>query len=470
MGEHNSNHAHRHRRLLLQFITATSLVAAPGCSGDEGTETEAIKPMEEALHSDAGAWPACKTEWGNPRDIPNPRVAAVPADAGLVKIFETEMVTNAHDYVVEEFFVSNDSPAQYVTRFVVRRPRDMSKFTGTVFAEWYNVSGGFDVAVMWGSSQEYMMREGHVFVGVSAQAVGANSLRDVVDSDRYGEILHPGDQFAADIFSQIGVAIRTQTGKLFGTCAEVTTLLAAGQSQSAGQLTRYVNNSHSTAQVYDGFMLHSGGEPDTNDLDVPVFVIFTMSEGNGSLEPGPNLVKWVVAGASHNDAHIVERNVELGELAGLDGELLSECANPLNQFPAWRVYTAALDWLDRWVTQGDRPPNGMPFETESGRLKVDADGNGVGGVRIAEIEVPHSMYGLANGPADPLNLLGYLICGIGGTTIRFEEERLLELYPTHEDYVRKFVEASDKALEAGFILQQEHDLGIEEAMKAAIPN
>src|SRR5690349_17093624 len=176
---------------------------------------------------------------------------------------------------------------------VVRRPRDPAKFSGTVFAEWYNVSGGIDFAVLWANSREYFMREGHVFVGISAQQVGAQALKDY-DADRYAKINHPGDTAAAAIFSQAGEALHVQTEKLLGPCMPVHAVIALGQSQSGFQLAQYVDNTHPQDKVYDGFMIHSGLEPMSNDPGTPTLVIFTMSEGNGSLQDGPTLVEWMV--------------------------------------------------------------------------------------------------------------------------------------------------------------------------------
>ena len=52
----------------------------------------------------------------------------------------------------------------------------------------------------------------------------------------------------------------------------------------------------------------------SNDPPVPVFEIFTMTEGNRQLPDGPNLVKWVVAGATHSDSTLAT----VGEEAGAD--------------------------------------------------------------------------------------------------------------------------------------------------------
>ena len=408
-------------------------------------------------------------EWDNPGMVENPEVVAVPADAGMGvpwdQIPSMEEMAK-YDYVMEEFFFTGTSPA-YTSRMVVRRPRDPARFSGTVFSEWYNVSGGIDFAVMWANSREYLMREGHVFVGISAQQVGADALKDY-DAKRYAMIQHPGDAYAGKIFSQAAVAIRLQSEKILGPCMPVHAVVALGQSQSAAQLTQYVNNTHPTDKVYDGFLLHSGGEPASNNPGSPTFVVFTMTEGNGSLSDGPNMVEWMVAGATHNDARVTMRGAA-GLPAGATAQPKIQCLNPLNEFPSYRVYNAVLDWLHRWVRNGERPPAGTPFQAPGGQLALDEHMNGLGGVRLPDIDVPIATYAFDNGPADPTDIVGYLACGLGGQTIPFTAAELLKLYPTHEDYVEKYSEAADKALAGGYLLQEDYDESVTQAKDAPIP-
>jgi hypothetical protein len=404
-------------------------------------------------------------KWENPGAVADPKIVPIAADAGTTKkAFEQNAGMEEFGYEMEEFLFTGTSPA-YTTRMMVRRPKDPAKFSGTVFVEWYNVSGGIDFAVLWGNSREYFMREGHVFVGVSAQAVGANALKDY-DAQRYSAISHPGDDAAAAIFSQAGVALRTQTEMLLGPCMPVHATIALGQSQSGGRLTSYVNSTQNTAKVYDGIMIHSGGEPTNTDPTVPVFVINTMSEGNGSRADSAHLVKWVVAGATHNDARVTSRGMDLPTSADMPA---IECANPLNAYPSYRAYNAALHWLHRWVRKGEKPPAGMLFEMQSGNLKTDNYGNVLGGVRTPHIQVPVATYGFDNAPANSTDFVALLACGLGGTTIPLSASQLMTLYPTHDDYVKKFTAAADEALSKGYFLQADRDEVVKEAADAPIP-
>ena len=87
--------------------------------------------------------------------------------------------------------------------------------------------------------------------------------------DRYGTLHHPGDQFAFDIFSQIGRALRDAgPGSALGRVVPRTDLVAIGESQSAFFLTTYINAVQPRRSVYDGFFVHSrGGERRISDRD-----------------------------------------------------------------------------------------------------------------------------------------------------------------------------------------------------------
>lgn len=430
-----------------------SMVQA-GAAGD----TMPARPMD--CSADATPWP-------NPGQVEDPAVEEVEATAGKGVPFGHAKNLATYDYVEKEFLFSGKSPA-FTSRFVVLRPSDPAKFSGTVFVEWYNVSGGMDVPVMWSASQAYFMREGHAYVSVSAQAVGANALRDV-DAARYEKIDHPGDTAANAVFSRAGVAVRLQTELLFGPCIKPKAVIALGQSQSSARLSDYVASTQPNDKVYDAILLHSGGNPPSNDPAVPVFVVKTMNEGNGSLGDGPNMIEWAVAGASHNDKRLTEASFEIvGEAAGFTENPI-KCMNPMNDFPAYRVYNAVLDWLARWVRDGERPPMGTPFETMGNALAWDEHMNVRGGVRLPDIEVPIKSFTNSNGPMDALDLIGLLGCGLAGSAVPFTPEKLLQLYPTHDDYVQKYIAAADKALMAGYLLKEDYDEMVEAARAAPIP-
>jgi hypothetical protein len=247
----------------------------------------------------------------------------------------------------------------------------------------------------------------------------------------------------------------------------VKALIAGGQSQSSARLGPYLNTTQPKDKVFDGMFLHSGAEPASNNPAIPTFVVFTMSEGNGRLMDGPNMVEWMVAGATHNDRRVTERGgSEIGDAVGVP---LIECANPLNEYPSYRVYNAALEHLHHWVREGKKPPAGMPFQMRGGQLAMDEHMNVLGGIRTADIDVPISTHGFDNAPKNPGDIVGLLACGLGGEEIPFTAEKLMTLYPTHEDYVTKYTAAADKTVQAGYWLKEDRDEAVKIAQAAPIP-
>lgn len=63
-----------------------------------------------------------------------------------------------------------------------------------------------------------------------------------------------------------------------------------------------------------------------------------------------------------------------------------------------------------------------------------------------------------------------MACDLGGATEAFTQEKLLELYPTHDDYVQKYTTATEKAVADGILLEVDAAAAIEEAKNAPIPN
>ena len=107
--------------------------------------------------------------------------------------------------------LSEANKAAFKSRLVVRRPKDASKFNGTVVVEWLNVSGGVDSDPGFMYNLDLLVREGYAWVGVTAQIVGVEgggfSLSSIAggpevkplkqyDPARYGTLEHPGDAYS----------------------------------------------------------------------------------------------------------------------------------------------------------------------------------------------------------------------------------------------------------------------------------
>ncbi len=407
-------------------------------------------------------------------------VSFAPLPAGPVSLMSARPEPDfaALGYAETEYVVTGTATshtgdaADFATRVVVRRPSDPARFSGTLLAEWFNVSSGQDAAPDWSYLEQEILRRGHAWVGVSAQYVGVEGGGGSVDTglgspglkgndpERYGDLQHPGDAFMFDIFRQAVVDLDL--------AADVR--LAVGESQSAVALTTYANAVHPVAPLFDGFLIHSRGgsaapfgepgrgldmnevlrgEPVTirDDLDVPVFVVVT--EGDlfdriGFLparQPDTDTFRlWEIAGAAHADGHIIG---EFEEFLG--------CEVPVNRGQQTFVLRAALRHLDAWARGGAPPPAAARLEVDGDDFAHDANGNVRGGVRTPCVDAPVQVLSGRPWPG------ASIACRLFGSTIALPPARLKELYADRDAYLAAYERAADAAIDAGFVLAEDRD-------------
>jgi Alpha/beta hydrolase domain len=462
---------------------------------------------------------------------PTPTIEAVPSPAGAF-VAATNFNLADVGYTQEEFFISgtataytNAAPlgsdglwsvapgatAAYKTRILVYRPTKPKKFSGTVVVEWLNVSGGVDAAPDWNQEHVELIREGAAWVGVSAQKVGVDggpALVGVislplkqVNPARYGSLVHPGDSFSYDMYSQAGQAVRDPSGPFQG--FKVKRVIAAGESQSAFRMVVYVNAVHPIAHVFDGFFIHSRGgggifgaplsetpqpaiaTPSPSfirtDIDVPVLTFQTETDLTflnffpARQDDGDNFRIWEVAGTAHYDTYgLVTSGTDVGGSPDVVALVVTkdplpgliECPVPINSGPQHFVANAALSSLIRWVRTGKAPKTMPRLDASAGppvAINTDAHGNALGGVRTPQVDVP-----VATFTGEQVG--GSILCRLFGTTVPFDQATLTSLYPTHKDFVRAYNKAVKGALKAGAIVKADAKLMKKFAASAAIPN
>jgi hypothetical protein len=387
--------------------------------------------------------------------------------------------------------------APFVTRLVVRRPTDASRFSGTAAVEWNNVSGGVDASPDWTLLHRQLIRAGHAFVGVAAQKAGIDGGGMVegphlkkTHPDRYAILNHPGDAWSFDIYSQAGAALRQPGGPLGPLAAKQ--LIAVGESQSAMFLVSYINAVDPLTRVYDAFFVHgrgaagasfdgvrfrpSSGDPGARmreipaeqireDARVPVLVLqsetdVTMLGGGRCKQPdGPRLRLWEIAGAAHADTYLL---VAGGQDDGrLSSERLAELLKPtrdlmfgqtaslINAGPQQHyIGQAALEALRRWAAGGPAPPAAprLAITADGSACAADALGIAEGGVRNPWVDAPTAAL---SGLGQSGGAFGFLF----GTTTPFDAATLARLYPGGKsDHLAKFTAALDRAIADGFIL------------------
>ena len=336
--------------------------------------------------------------------------------------------------------VKESQNAAYKTRMVVIRPKDPSHFNGTVYVEWFNVTGGVDAGPVWISGHNQIIRSGAAWVGVTAQSDGVNGGTATVESKevaipqgglvksdpvRYGSLTHPGDLFSYDIFTQAGVTVRGDAkGVKPMQGYDVKHVLAVGQSQSAARLVTYVDGGAATCRCLQRLSAlqpsrHSGtarcpfvngNDPSIptaalirTDINVPVFTFETEYDVSvlkyaDARQPNSKYFRvWEMAGGSHEDAYSGggyaltdlgngEAEKALFNPAKADGGELN-CVAPINAGDAYAPLQAAMSDLDAWVSSGPAPPEFPEIQTTGTGAGIDIVRNDLG---IAKRRLTHA--------------------------------------------------------------------------------
>jgi Alpha/beta hydrolase domain len=462
----------RNRALLARLVVAMGIVVV-GSAGQiptaPTTATAATSARGEAPEGDQAARLSSPVE---------------PADAAYLIAGAWGPSLEHADYQQREYFVSgtaysydatgpeNDAGtwkvapavgAPYRTRIVVRMPTNPKRFNGTVVVEWLNVSGGGDGAVDSVYLSPELERAGFAWVGVSAQDVGVDDLRQK-DPARYDSLTDPGDQYSYDIYTQAARALLGSGRANPLAPLHPKRLLAVGESQSALYLTTYIDAIQPLYHVFNGFLVHSraggavripGGSPSgtfggsvriRTDIGVPVLMMITETDETfgqyyRARQPDTRFIRlWDVAGASHADSYIVTPQ-----------SLQSLGCSSVDEAPSHFVFEAALSAVNTWMHSGKPPPSARRMEVEDvgGTLTVQSSdrGTAIGGIQGPWEEVPVAAYSSTTPPGSA----GF--CVLFGSTRDFSVAQLKSLYGSKSSYLKAYTKATNEDIKAGYILQ-----------------
>jgi Alpha/beta hydrolase domain len=394
------------------------------------------------------------------------------------------LVDGGSEYPSDGRWAAERSEQQpFLTRMLVVRPSEATRFNGTVVVNWNNVSAGesFEPA----QSAARLVEDGFVLAGVSAQRVGVEGA-DVAgppgfempalktgDALRYGALAHPGDDFSFDIFTQAGRLVARDrpggAGPLEGFA--VRHVIATGGSQSAARLMGYFNGVHPLESVFDAFLLTvfpdapcalnaasaaetlprmGGPNPfaliDWNghllrlDLEAPCIILNSEAEAADcypNVQPdGDRLRVWEIPGAGHAGTVSSAEFAELGPIAGLPHSEV--CFGPAKR--------AALHLLPQWADGAPPPPvqRRITRGDDPATLARDANGNAIGGIRWPDLEAPLATH---RAEAEP----GGFPFGLGQTT-SFGSEKIRALYPDHASWFAKYKAAVERLVQGQVIL------------------
>lgn len=404
--------------------------------------------------------------------------------------------------------------APYTNRFLIRKPKDMKKFSGKVVMELINPTNGWDVVPMWCQIWPSILQDGDIYVGITIREGCIASLKKY-DPERYAELdwtnpnKEPGEiskkilmwQHCSketeyglfwDMLTQLGYFFKEKEGaELVG--APVEKVYAIGCSQSGMYLSAYFNVFHETDRPspidppFDGYLSYTGSmmvplnqeedPPEATDpiqvtKNCPVPVIRIMSQWDfrdfaGHIshrrpdgdEIGDRFRLYEIASHAHNTLVGGLYRPGREEMKAL-GQKTQFPATDFSPLPLDAVMRQAVRNLDMWSRQNIAPPHAPAFiETdENGYAALDENGNCKGGLRLPQIDVPVAAYHSGTKTNDQ-----------DSCYVPFSTEKLKELYPTHEDYVLKMFTAIDKMLEQNFISVQDADQMKVRAVMAPIP-
>jgi hypothetical protein len=447
---------------MIPFVLAAAVVTGPITGGDHGQPFSAMPPADltQAAYTEAEYF------FGGTATAFTP-AGPVGADG--------------------RWTIAPDTTAGYKVRMLVRRPADAKQFNGVVVVEWLNVTALLEGAADFMQMQEELLRQGYAWVGVGAQAAGVNSPRSGLkdwDNTRYGSLVHPGDAYSYDIFSQAAGALRHPNGidPLGG--LTIKTMLATGRSQSAFRLVTYINAVHPMTHLFDGYLVHSRGANASGfkaeglardaenavppgayirtDIDVPVLDLQT--EGDmvalrahlTHQPPFAHYRRWEIAGAAHAETPrwVVEVPPPL--------DMGPACKDPVNSAPHHAVVKAALSALTRWVRDGVVPPQSPAIElgpdpAAPDPIVRDAHGNAKGGIRLPQMDAPTATVdgGANTGAQDTAPGGARNFCFLFGRTRPFDAATLKSLYPTHDAFVTQYGAAVDALVTGGYLLPAE---------------
>lgn len=494
------------RQWRVSIVIAAIAIVASACSSATGKQTAPAPPTTSARPEGPAAEVTQELTGGQGTFIGEPAGTAIPSGYVQKEYLATGTAT---DYTAVgplgadgRWTFQPSTSAPYRTRVLVRRPADPDSFSGTVVVEWLNVSGGVDADPDYSSLSEEIVRQGDIWVGVSAQLIGveggpvlvkAPGAGDVlgkglkaIDPERYGTLTHPGDGYSFDIYTQVARAVR-EGGPVVG---DVTPdhVLAIGESQSAIALTTYYDGVQPLAQVFDGFLAHSRGAGSLplvgpgkyadiagsisgsvspifrTDLAAPVLELQAESDVVGILnsvkvrQPDSDTFRlWEVAGTSHADAHLMGSNADL-----------LDCGVAINNGPMHIVAKAALRALDTWVSTGQAPPVMPRLEltdpTTTPKISRDTDGIALGGIRTPPVDVPVEVLSGVAGPNPDV------LCILLGSTTPMTPARLAALYPSSAAYTSSYAAATDAAIDSGVALAEDRAALLGFARPAKVAN
>ena len=417
-----------------------------------------------------------------------------PLDLAKLGYVEEEFIVaggaNVYDWATDGTVKRRFVSAPYATRILVRRPADAAKFNGSVVVELPNEARRFDWPMLWGYVHNYVTDSGAAWVLISMPG-GIQSLKKF-DESRYGALAfnNPSppeacpqganqdpsmeDGLRWDVISQVAAALKN--GNISGLKAQRVYLTAQG-----GDMITYINAIQPEAKIYDGFVVKSPGAAarirrcsptmaaddkrhQIHNAGVPVIGVLGQGEvvdarpylRSDSDEPGDRFRVYEIAGAAHIDSapypglpSFADQTKTGSTPQGTPSwpfNVRCEPEIPLEVHPLMSyIFDSAFSNLDLWLTKGTPAPKGGRIELKEGQVALDRYGNGVGGVRSPDVDIPVARF-FPNTP-------GPGTCRELGHEEHFDWARLEELYGNYKNYAAKVNQEVDRMVKERWLTE-----------------
>ena len=411
--------------------------------------------------------------------------------------------------------------APYTTRVIIRRPADVTKFSGNVVLEILNSSANIDIDRMWVDSWPLFTRNGDIYVGISSKGHVVDSMK-AFDAERYAPINwnnpDPDTEIPEAARKQLmPVLPQYELGLFWDMLIDLSELLKCdcemnplreygkihlyltGWSQSTFYVNRmvrcFLQKGSGREDLYDGFLNGGGGASmaplnNTQSLELgdftgmtsgilgaakPFIAVNTESDSRmanfyGDFdEPDFKFRAWEIAGTSHDSNYNLveyygEADLKMLESIGIYNAYYGVDGEPLDTYYE-AVFSAAWKALYAWSRDGVPAPHAPRFVTE----RTSEDIPGIGGMIMHVLHVGDAFGNTRGGIRTPaVDVPTSRICyyctykdgtinGAFGKEIPFSAAFLKELYGSLENYRKLADEAYTRTVSEGFLLEEDRE-------------
>jgi hypothetical protein len=485
----------------IALITVSALVAASCTSDGEGSSGTTSTTID----------PSTITDPSRQVDVSELTIAAMPAGNGAPQ--RSALAADARqplpgswteaEYLVSGTAAEYEGPATgpatvasddhpFATRVLVRMPTDPAQFSGRVWLEPFNTSGGGELDAIWSSLAPLIVDEGDAWIGVTVRAGQTQRLKDF-DAVRYAGVALTDNDHGWDALRSVGtlVKLNPEASPLSG--YDVEHLYMAGYSQSGVDAATFAGAFNPMTRLGDGSSVFDGyflGSHSANlsplqsgtsiipkferdplpPVDVPVIDFESQSDAEGFAVDVPTAIARDagLAGAdtatgdtipyvNSGGASVRQPNTDddddhlfLFEVAGAPHATGggSGCDEGSSSFPTAYFTRAVAALLVAWVEDGSTPPDAdrleLAVDDDVSEAAVDEVGNALGGVRSPFVDVPLSRYEVHQSGTS---------CRSVGVETPLPKDELVRRYVDPVSYMAEFTKSLEDTIDAGYLLE-----------------